>query len=394
MKITTTLNLPSAFRLGFIGLFSFGAFSQVIAQTVPKHDHVIICMMENYDYSEIIGDVTDCPYINGLTTDPYGALFTNYFAIEHPSQPNYLDIFSGNNQGNTSDVTPTNYPYTVANLGAELIAKSYTFGGYSESLTSVGSQASTAGGTNGYARKHAPWTNWLGTGTNQIPSTVHMPFTSFPTSANYSTLPTVSFVVPNLGDDMHNGTAPTNKQAGDLWVKTNLDAYIQWAKTNNSLFIIVWDEDDNTGGSNQVNMTFVGQNVKAGNYSEKATHYRLLRTLEDMYGLGYAGGSSTEVPITDCWKSIATGISAVGNPENFVRVVPNPFTSLTVIKSANELRNAELKIFDALGREVESIKEINGFQITVNRNNLGSGLYYFSILQDQTQVSRGKLVVE
>ena len=53
-------------------------------------------MEENHGYSEIIGSKY-VPYINSLASA--GALFTKSYAITHPSQPNYLELFSGSNQG-------------------------------------------------------------------------------------------------------------------------------------------------------------------------------------------------------------------------------------------------------------------------------------------------------
>jgi phosphatidylinositol-3-phosphatase len=141
-----------------------------------------------------------------------------------------------------------------------------------------------------YYRKYNPWVNFT-----DVPSSDNLPFSSFP--SNYSSLPTISFVVPNINNDMHNGTI----QQGDSWLQTHIDPYVQWAKTNNSLLIVTWDEDDGTQ-NNQVPTIFVGPMVKAGHYSETINHYNVLRTLEDAYGLPYANNSATATPITDCWQ--------------------------------------------------------------------------------------------
>src|SRR5262245_37258153 len=83
----------------------------------PTPDHVVIAIEENRAYSQIIGS-SAAPYINSLATQ--GALMTNSFAIEHPSEPNYLDLFSGSNQGVTDDSCP--HTFSTPNLGGELIA--------------------------------------------------------------------------------------------------------------------------------------------------------------------------------------------------------------------------------------------------------------------------------
>jgi hypothetical protein len=393
MKTLFTSSKLGAKVLGLIPACALFFSNQAEAQVVPKHDHVIVLIMENYNYSNLIGDVTNCPYINKLAGDTMTALFTQSYAITHPSQPNYLCLFSGSNQGVIDDNVPSN-TFNTANLGAELTAKSFTFTGYSESLSSVGYNGATSGGSGGYARKHAPWTNWMGATSNSIPTTAQQPYTAFPTSANYSTLPTVSILVPNLVDDMHNGSSPTNKQTGDTWLKNNIDAYVQWAKKNNSLLILTWDEDDNTGGTNQIVTMFVGQNVKKGNYSETINHYRVLRTLEDMYGLGYAGNSSTQTPIIDCWKTLATGISEHNAPMATVQVLPNPFSTTTMLRVDQEMKAAEFKMYNALGEEVQVLHAIYGTELSISRENLAKGIYFYSLVQDQNLLSRGKLVIE
>lgn len=263
------------------------------AQTVPTPDHVVVVMMENHGYSAIIGS-TDAPYINSLATDSFGALFTQSFGVTHPSQPNYMYIFSGDNQNVILDFTPLSFllPFNSANLGAELLQNGRTFVGYSEDLPSVGF---TGDSTAGYYRKHAPWVNWQDGTTNGIPAALNQPFTSFP--SNFNNLPTLSFVIPNEDHDMHNGTV----NQGDVWLQQNINAYAQWAKSHNSLLIITFDEDEGLLSSNQIATIFIGQMVKHGQYNEHITHNTVLRTMEDMYSLSYAGASAGETPITDCW---------------------------------------------------------------------------------------------
>jgi len=141
-----------------------------------------------------------------------------------------------------------------------------------------------------YARKHNPWVNF-----SDVPATDNQPFTNFP--ADFTNLPTVSFVVPNLENDMHDGSVST----GDSWLKDHLDSYIQWAQTHNSLFILTWDEDDNTT-TNHIATIFAGDHVKAGQYGEAINHYNILSTIEDIYGLAYLHNTSQGMAITDVWQ--------------------------------------------------------------------------------------------
>jgi len=263
-----------------------------ITQAQKRPDHVVILLLENHSYLEI-KDSTKAPYINSLLVDPFAAAFTQSFALTHPSQPNYIMLFSGSNQGIIDDKVPATLPFTAPNLGGALLQNGFTFCGYSEDLPSVGYTGATSGS---YARKHCPWINWQGTATNGIPSTLNQPFTAFP--KDFTKLPTLSFVIPNLLNDMHDGTVAT----ADTWIKNNLKKYVDWCKANNSLFILTVDEDDKTAG-NHIYSIILGQDIKGGTYAQPITHYNFLRTLEDLYGLPFAGASKDSSDIVGIWKT-------------------------------------------------------------------------------------------
>jgi hypothetical protein len=265
------------------------------ANGVPTPDHVVVVILENHSYSEIIGS-SSAPYLNSLANQ--GAVFTNSFAVEHPSEPNYLDLFSGGNQGVTDDSCP--HTLSAPNLASALHAAGLTFGGYSEDMPSVGY---TGCSINGYRRKHNPWVNFT-----NVPAADNMPFAGYFPS-DFTRLPRVAIVVPNMCNDMHDCGVST----GDNWVKSHIDPYAQWAKTHNSLLIVTFDEDD-TSASNHIATLFVGQMVKLGHYSETINHFRVLRTLEDMFALPYAGKSSGQSPITDCWTTTSGGGGGTTTP--------------------------------------------------------------------------------
>ena len=255
----------------------------LVAAALPSPAHVVVVVEENRSAADIIGN-RSAPYIDSLATD--GALMTQSFAITHPSEPNYLALFAGDTFGLASDACPL--AGSARNLGSELLAGGLTFTGYSEDLPSVGS---TTCGSGKYARKHAPWVNFA-----NVPPTDSVPFSSFPPSSDYTSLPTVAFVIPNLENDMHDGSVAQ----GDAWLSNNLSSYATWAKANNSLLVVTFDEDDN-GENNQISTIFYGANVKPGAYGEPVTHYNVLSTLEQMYGLNTTGNAATVPPITDIW---------------------------------------------------------------------------------------------
>ena len=229
---------------------------------------------------------SDAPYFNQLAAK--GATFTNWAAITHPSQPNYLAMFSGSTQGVTGDGCISAGKFPGPDLGGELIAAGKTFTGYSESMPSDGYTGCTSGK---YAAKHNPWVDFA-----DVPASSNLTYDRFP--ADYTKLPTVSFVVPNLCDDMHDCPVAT----GDAWLKAHLGAYADWAPSHNSLLIVTWDEDDYSG-DNVIPTTIVGAGVKPGVYSSRVDHYAFLRTLEQMYHLPYAGASAQAAPMTGLWTT-------------------------------------------------------------------------------------------
>jgi acid phosphatase len=248
----------------------------------PQPDHIVLVMFENKGNSQISSSAA--PYFTALATQ--GARFTSSFAITHPSQPNYIALFSGSTQGVTGDECPKNFT-GKENLGHQLITAGFTFTGYSETMPSDG-YTGCASGT--YARKHNGWVDF-----DNVPASSNLTYARFPT--DYTTLPTVSFVSPNLCSDMHDCAVST----GDTWLKNHLDGYAQWAKTHNSLLIVTFDEDNFTS-VNQIYTAFIGQHVKAGSYTDQINHYSVLRTIEDAYGLTPINGAANAATIGNIWQ--------------------------------------------------------------------------------------------
>ena len=320
---------------------------------LPVYDHIVIVVEENKDYAEVIGRPDLAPYINNVLKVE-GANFTHAFGEEHFSQGNYFWLFSGDNQSvgfadKVPDSSTPGYPFETANLGAGLIAKGLSFKGYAESLPLIGSTVDKTvdeAGASIYARKHVPWASFANVpnGTTAETSS-NLRFADFP--SDYSELPTVAFVIPNLENDMHNGDPSDSIPAGDRWLEENLDGYYQWAKDNNSLLIVTFDEDNDrrkyqgltdpfaeipAGEScnaesrtteledacemrNGVATIFAGAHIEPGDYAEGAgiTHVNILRTIEAMYGLPKAGaqqvnaakgGISDDFIITDVFAPI------------------------------------------------------------------------------------------
>ena len=260
----------------------------------PQYDHVVIVIEENHAQADIIGNLADAPFLNALAAG--GLHFTSAYALTHPSQPNYLEFFSGSNQGVTGNGLPAALPFSTPNLGAEILAAGFTFTAYSEDLPTPGDATTTAAGY--YARKHNPWTNWqdatLPLPPNRLPPSVNLQFSAFP--SDFTTLPSLAIVVPSNAHNMHDGSIAE----GDAWLAANFGAYAAWAPAHNSLLIVVWDEDS-FGSGNRIPLIFHGAGVRPGVNSATWTLHHLLRTIEDIFGTAHAGSAAKVRPIADAF---------------------------------------------------------------------------------------------
>jgi acid phosphatase len=258
-----------------------GVQGAAAASAIPHFAHIVVVIEENHAFSEIIGSA-QAPYLNTLART--GALLTRSYGITHPSEPNYLALFSGSTQGLTSDACPLRYG--TRNLATQLRTHGLRFVGYAQSLPYAGYRGCSAGP---YARKHAPWFNFP-----NLPGRLGKPMSAFP--ADFTRLPRVSFVVPDLDHDMHDGTIGQ----ADRWLRSHLGGYAAWAPRHNSLLIVTWDEDDNSA-SNRIPGVLVGAHVRRGRYAGRVDHYTILRTIEAACGLPALRRAANRAPITDIW---------------------------------------------------------------------------------------------
>lgn len=272
---------------------TYNLFAQNV---IPVAEHIVIVVLENQSKRHITGN-ENAPFLNSLLNDSNCAFFSRSFGVTHPSQPNYLMLFSGSRQHVYNDSALQQLPLTTPNLASALLEKGLSFAGYAEDLPFPGYSGNHTGK---YAKRHCPWVNWQNSQENRIPEKCNLPFSEFP--EDFNLLPTVSFVIPNLDHDMHDppNIAVAIKE-GDDWLKKNIEGYLLWAETHNSLLIITFDEDDNHH-KNNIPTWIIGQKVKGRQYSEFINHYSVLRMLEEMFHLPIMGKTNSAKPITEIWR--------------------------------------------------------------------------------------------
>jgi acid phosphatase len=259
---------------------------------VPAFEHVIVVVMENKSADRAVDQVS-CPFTAQFAKSY--AMFSDSYAITHPSQPNYLALWAASTLGVTDNSCPARgSPFEAENFGHALEAAGKTWRAYSEALPGAGSSTCRAKGSL-YTRKHAPWTQF-----GNLDHKNERPYTDLAGDIAGHALPDLAFVVP---DNCHN-THDCSLSAGDGWLADELTPMIG-AVGRRGLVVLTYDEDDHSS-DNHILTVFAGPLVRPGSISaRRITHYTLVRTLCDGLGIPPFGEAVAEKPITDVWYRTA-----------------------------------------------------------------------------------------
>ena len=244
---------------------------------LPALGHVWVIVLENKAYGQIVG-APEAPYLNALIAQ--SGLATAYQAVAHPSQPNYLALFSGSTQGVTD-----NDPHDVdaPTLADQVEAAGRSWRVYAEnvppdcSAVALSSDGSDGPGT--YVRKHEPAISFRSISGNPTRCANIQPFTAFdPAAAD------LSFIIPNVCHDMHD----CDVAAGDTWLRSFVPRIVDSAawRDGGALFITF---DEGTGTSTPPNhiVTIVSSPFVAPGTASAVphNHYSLLHTIQHAFGL-------------------------------------------------------------------------------------------------------------
>lgn len=182
--------------------------SPVSAQTTVKgkaFDRIAIIWLENTDYDLAAGD----PSLAWLAKK--GISLTNYFAVTHPSMPNYAAAISGDYYGINHD-NMVAIPSNVSTLVDLLEAKGISWGEYQEDMPSVGFQGKSypnpKTGANMYVRKHNPAVLYDSVAQNTDRLAKIKPLTMFKSDLESNKLPQWMFITPNMTSDGESAARP------------------------------------------------------------------------------------------------------------------------------------------------------------------------------------------
>jgi hypothetical protein len=253
--------------------------------------HVFVIVMENKEDTDVLGN-EDAPYLNQLVGQ--AAVADQYYAIRHPSLPNYLAMVSGHTFGIDSDCTDC--MQDAPNLADAIEAKGLTWKSYQEDMPQPCYLGAQADGL--YALKHDPFLYFNDIRNDPARCNRNVPLARFEDDIEAGAVPNFSFITPNLFNDSHDGSIAD----GDHWLASFVPQILASdAWKQNGALVITWDEgatdrgccDVASGG--QVPLLVLTPNGPAGYHATTpATHYSLLRTVEDLWGLDYLGHSGDE----------------------------------------------------------------------------------------------------
>jgi len=256
--------------------FAFRPAGAGASSTPPRH--IVIIVFENKEYSSIIGS-SSAPYINSLADN--NALATQYYAQTHPSLPNYIEIVAGSNMKITDD--KESYVLSGQFIGRQLTEAGYSNYVFAESLPSSANtkRPCTFSSSGSYIKHHNPYAFWDWIqGVNGQSNHCYMvkPYSSF----NASQLSGVTWIIPNVCNDMHDCSIST----GDKWLKA-IAPKILSNMHSKDLLIVTFDEGNTvTHGGGHVATIFAGPGAKK--HFKDPTFYNhdsLLRTIENVFHL-------------------------------------------------------------------------------------------------------------
>lgn len=259
---------------------------QSAPRQVPAFGRVVVVVFENKSRGEVVGNPA-APAFNAFARQ--GAVLSAYRGVTHPSLPNYLALVSGSTHGISSDCTSC----TVGgrSLADTLEAQKLTWKAYAEGLPRAGWTGPSRGR---YAKKHVPFLYFSDVLASPARLRRVVPLTQLARDRAADRMPDFSLVVPDLCHDMHDCSVAT----GDAWLRRFLPPLLKLPDT--AVFVVF---DESSSGASAVPALALGPLVRSGSRFVRATsHYGLLRTIEDGFGLPRLGSSGRATPVTGIWR--------------------------------------------------------------------------------------------
>ncbi len=257
------------------------------ADSGRRFDRIVSIVLENTDYETSM----KLPYFQKLVAR--GALLSNFNGVNHPSYPNYLAMIAGTDFGVHDDNQREFNALTLADL---LERKGLTWKAYAENYPGHCYLSDTSGH---YARRHVPFLSFTSIQGDPARCARVVAGTQFVADLDANALPTFSIYVPDVDDDGHD----TGAIYADHWLESFLEPILNnRALMKGTLLEVTYDESA-TASMNHIATLLIGPAIRAGTVDAGAyTHYNILRTIEENFGLGTLGANDLKAaPISAIW---------------------------------------------------------------------------------------------
>ncbi|MBS1969791.1 MAG: hypothetical protein JSU04_05765 [Bdellovibrionales bacterium] len=273
--------------LTFISFVTVSQLTLAAPQSGKYFDHAIFVLFENTNYSTALAQ----PFFGKLAKS--GSNFTNFSALTHPSQGNYVALTSGSLNGVKGDAQ---YDIDSTNIIDLLEKKNLTWKVYAEDYPG---NCFTGMSSKGYVRRHNPFISYINIQKNLARCARIVNASDFDKDVANGTLPNYVFYVPNLKNCGHD----TGVAYADKWYGQKFGSYISNSKFMENTVLISTFDESGPGLRNQIYTSIFGPAVQAGNYSASLSTYSLLKLMEENWDLGDLGrGDATAASVPQIWK--------------------------------------------------------------------------------------------
>ena len=315
-----TLTIPTATRLSTATPTTAPTPTSTPVSPIPSFSHIFEIVLENTSYESLIGNA-QAPYLNGLARQY--ALATQFYAVTHPSLPNYFVLTGGDSFGIITDCAADTASCVAdkPNLADSIEQSGRTWTAYFESMP-------VPCGTTRvfpYTIHYNPFVYYTDIVNNAQRCQSHvLPYdqAEFFTHLTTGQAPNFVWIAPDLNHDMHEGYS-TPAQA-DRWLASNVAPILtSSAFQQNGLLIITFDEGRDTGtpdtagccgtsaGGGHIATLLISPLVNKGFQSSVAEdHYNLLAMIETAWGLPLLGQTKDAQPMTEFFTHPPTGALA------------------------------------------------------------------------------------
>ncbi len=254
--------------------------TEAAPSTTASFNEVVVILMENHGLSDIIGS-TSAPYMNTLGTT-YG-LATQYTAVDHPSEPNYVALLGGDTFGIVGDGNCC-WKVNQPNLVDRLESAGLTWKAFAEDASGSG----TCGFSPPRSSDHFPFMDYKDMNTparcaNML-TTASSADSEFLATLNSQTPPNFTWLTPNDCNNMHDCSIAT----GDTYLAGLVPRILTSTlfNTQKAALFVVFDEGNGSYPGDYVYSVWAGPAVKKTySSSTQYSHYSFLRTIETVWNL-------------------------------------------------------------------------------------------------------------